>query len=92
MRVDVLFPDLGLGDRPTTLGQWLVDVGATVLQGDGLVEILAAGVLIELPSPVEGRVVSIDVGEDERLLSGRRLAVIETPDEPELLDSDSHDR
>lgn len=92
MRVDVLVPDLGLGDCRTMIGQWLVDVGASIQVGDALVEILAPGVLIELPASVAGRLIKITAVEDERVVPGRRLAVIETSNDRQLLDSDADDR
>lgn len=77
MLFDVTVPDLGLGARPMQLGQWLVDVGTPVLAGHGLVEITAEGVMIELPSPVEGVLRSIYASEDDTLEIGLRLATIE---------------
>jgi pyruvate/2-oxoglutarate dehydrogenase complex dihydrolipoamide acyltransferase (E2) component len=78
MLVNVIVPDFGLGSRSMQLGQWLVDVGSPVLAGHGLVEIVAEGVMIELPSPVEGVLHSILVSEDDALEIGMRLATVET--------------
>jgi pyruvate/2-oxoglutarate dehydrogenase complex dihydrolipoamide acyltransferase (E2) component len=75
MHVDFLMPDLGLTRGSALVGQWLVDVGANVLEGDALVEISAEGVTVELASPVEGRLSAVFVTDDDPVAPGHRLAV-----------------
>lgn len=77
MAHDLIMPDLGLADRPVTASQWLVELGSEVAEGDRLLEVQAEGVTVDLPAPVSGRVVEILAGEDELLVPGQRLAVIE---------------
>jgi len=79
--VDFLMPDYGLTRGDATVSLWLVDVGAPVLAGEGLLEVSADGVTIDVPSPVEGILQSIFVREDDVVAAGRRLAVIATRDE-----------
>ena len=76
MLVDLLMPDLDLRRGAPRVGLWLVDVGADVLQGDGVLEISAEGVTVELPSPAEGTLHKVFVGEDDELVAGQRLAQI----------------
>jgi pyruvate/2-oxoglutarate dehydrogenase complex dihydrolipoamide acyltransferase (E2) component len=78
--VDFVMPDLGLGTSATSVGLWLVDVGAAVLCGDGLLEVNAEGVSIELPAPVEGVLQKVFVQEDDLLTPGTRLARITVAD------------
>lgn len=76
MLLDLIMPDLDLRRGSPRVGQWLVDVGAAVLEGDGVLEISADGVTVELPSPAEGTLHQVFVGEDDELTAGQRLAQI----------------
>jgi 2-oxoglutarate dehydrogenase E2 component (dihydrolipoamide succinyltransferase) len=76
MFIDLIMPDLDLRRGAPRAGLWLVDVGTTVLVGDGVLEVFADGVTVELPSPAEGVLHQIFVGEDDELTPGQRLAQI----------------
>ena len=76
MLVDVLMPDLDLRRSRPRVSLWLVDVGAAVLCGDGILEISADGVTIDLPAPADGVLHAIFVGEDDELTPGQRLGQI----------------
>lgn len=76
-RVDVVMPDLGLGDAVVCVSLWLVDVGASVLADDRLVEVMSDGVTVDLPAPCGGRLVRTYFGEDDPVRPGDRLGVIE---------------
>jgi pyruvate/2-oxoglutarate dehydrogenase complex dihydrolipoamide acyltransferase (E2) component len=78
MRHELVLPDLGLGDMAITASLWLVEPGSRVTEGDRLLEVLADGVTVDLPSPVTGVLVDVLVSEDERLTIGQSLAVLET--------------
>jgi pyruvate/2-oxoglutarate dehydrogenase complex dihydrolipoamide acyltransferase (E2) component len=80
MLLDLLMPDLDLRRGSPRVGQWLVDVGAAVLEGDGVLEISADGVTVEVPSPSEGTLHATFVGEDDPLTPGQRLAQIAITD------------
>lgn len=80
MLLDVLMPDLDLRRGSPRVGQWLIDVGAAVLEGDGLLEISAEGVTVEVPSPAEGTLHRVFVREDDELTVGQRLAQIAVAD------------
>jgi len=69
-------PDLGLGPAMRT-GVWLVEAGAAVAAGDRLLEIVAGAALVDLPSPAGGVLLQWLVGEDEEIVVGQPLAVIE---------------
>ena len=78
VKVDLLLPDLGIAGQPMTVSVWLVKPGRRVRAGDPVVEVLAGPATVDLPSPVDGRLVQWLVDEDEPIVVGQRLAVIET--------------
>jgi len=82
-RHPLVLPDLDIDDVPTTLSLWLVDLGSEVSEGDRLVEIVAGGATIDLPSPASGRLIEMLIGEDEPVSPGDVLGVIETELSPD---------
>jgi len=79
MRYSLLLPELGLGDGSIVLSLWLVPLGSEVTEGDRLVEVLADGVTVDLPSPASGVLIEIAAGEDDRLQVGQLLGIVEAP-------------
>jgi pyruvate/2-oxoglutarate dehydrogenase complex dihydrolipoamide acyltransferase (E2) component len=84
-RHELRMPDLGLqtagvGDEPPLLGQWLVGRGATVFEGESVLEIVAGCVLLELPAPVGGRLVEQFSFQDDPLQPGQVLGLIARDD------------
>jgi len=79
MRVDVKLPDLGedAGDE-ATVSYFYLEVGETVQEGADLVEMATDKATFNVPSPVSGKLVEINVGEDDVVKVGEKLAVIET--------------
>ena len=75
-------PELGLGDRPVVASVWLVELGGEVMAGDRLLEVLASEVTIDLPAPASGVLRETLVEEDEPLVVGQPLAVIEGMTDP----------
>ena len=71
-------PDLGLDDQPITLSGRLVPRGARVSAGERVAELLAGPATVDLPSPVEGRLMEWLVEVDEAVAAGQPLAVIQT--------------
>lgn len=74
-------PDLGIAS-PATVSAWLLDRGAVVSEGDRLVEIVAGAVTVDLPAPANGRLVEICAAENEQVVPGQRLALIEESPRP----------
>lgn len=60
--VDVVIPDLG-SDQGADLVEWLVEVGATVAEGDSLVLLESDKASMEVPSPASG-ILSAKLVED----------------------------
>jgi 2-oxoisovalerate dehydrogenase E2 component (dihydrolipoyl transacylase) len=71
-------PELGLGDRPIVLSLWLVKAGTQVAEGEPVVEVMADGVTIDLPSPADGVLIEKLVADGDLLVVGQPLAVIST--------------
>ena len=69
--VEVTVPEIG-ADGPIRVGQWLVAAGERTSEGDRLVELVADGVLWNVPSPAAGTVLP------PRLAAGRTARVGET--------------
>jgi pyruvate/2-oxoglutarate dehydrogenase complex dihydrolipoamide acyltransferase (E2) component len=80
MRVELVLPNLDLGDRPIVASVWLVDVGSEVSEGDRLLEIQSDSVTIDLASPASGTLIETLVSEDDPLTLGQTLAIIESND------------
>ncbi len=75
MRHEIRLPDLGLA--AVQLSLWLVDVGRRVRAGDRIVEVLADGITVDLSAPATGTLVEQSVSEDEPLVVGQTLGIIE---------------
>ncbi len=75
-RYPILAPDLDLGDTPVVVSAWLVARGATVVEGDRVVELLAGDVTVDISAPASGVLIERRVGEDEPAPPGQVLGVI----------------
>jgi pyruvate/2-oxoglutarate dehydrogenase complex dihydrolipoamide acyltransferase (E2) component len=65
------------------VGHWLASVGAEVVQGDRLLELLAGEVVVDLSAPATGRLSEKRVAEGDVVTRGQVLGVIETDDQQE---------
>jgi 2-oxoglutarate dehydrogenase E2 component (dihydrolipoamide succinyltransferase) len=77
-KMDITLPAMGEGVIEATISKWLVSEGAQVKEDDPLVEVATDKVDSEIPSPVSGTVVSVNVKEGSIAKIGEILAVIET--------------
>ncbi len=76
-RCEVRLPELGVG-QAAVAGIWLVRRGERVSEGQPLLEVTAAAAVVDLPAPVDGRLVARLVEEDEAVEVGQVLALIES--------------
>jgi 2-oxoglutarate dehydrogenase E2 component (dihydrolipoamide succinyltransferase) len=76
-RMNITLPAMGEGVIEATINKWLVSEGATVKEDDPLVEVATDKVDSEVPSPVAGTIVSINVKEGTVAKIGEILAIIE---------------
>ena len=72
----ITMPALGESVSEGTVTRWLKGVGDTVAVDEALLEVSTDKVDTEIPSPVAGTIVSIDVPVDTTVPVGARLAVI----------------
>lgn len=72
-------PDLGEGMHEAEVRRWLVKAGDTIKRDQPMVEVETDKAVIEIPSPVAGRVSSIRVGEGTVAQLGEVLVVFDTP-------------
>jgi 2-oxoglutarate dehydrogenase E2 component (dihydrolipoamide succinyltransferase) len=72
----VTMPALGESVTEGTVTRWLKQVGESVKVDEPLLEVSTDKVDTEIPSPVAGTVLEINVGEDETVQVGAQLAMI----------------
>jgi len=72
----ITMPALGESVSEGTVTRWLKNVGDSVAVDEALLEVSTDKVDTEIPSPVAGTLVSIDVPVDSTVPVGARLAVI----------------
>jgi len=77
----VKLPSLGddAGDK-ATVTFFFRGVGEEIKKGDDFVEMFTEKTAFTVPSPVAGKILSIEVGENDVVKVGDVLAVIDVPD------------
>jgi pyruvate dehydrogenase E2 component (dihydrolipoamide acetyltransferase) len=78
MAYEFLLPDLGEGLKDAEIVNWLVSVGDTVLQDQAIAEMQTAKAIVEIPSPVSGRVTRLGGEAGQVLEVGSVLIEFET--------------
>ena len=81
-RLNITLPAMGEGVIEATINKWLVSEGSQVKEDDPLVEVATDKVDSEVPAPVAGTLVSINVKEGSIAKIGEILAVIENDTTP----------
>ncbi|HTN74775.1 MAG TPA: lipoyl domain-containing protein [Pirellulaceae bacterium] len=76
-RCELTLPELGLPGATITASVWLSDLGATVYEGDRLLEINVGEATIDLPAPISGVLIEQCVAEDDLLHVGQRLGIVQ---------------
>jgi 2-oxoisovalerate dehydrogenase E2 component (dihydrolipoyl transacylase) len=72
-----LLPDLGEGLPDATIVEWFVKEGDTIRLDDNLVSMETAKAVVEVPSPVSGKVLKLSGGPGDVIVTGRMLAEFE---------------
>jgi len=91
MNVEVELPDLGDSPGDTaTIAEWLCDEGDLVDQDQHLLEVVAGGETIEVPSPASGVLVEKIAEEGDEVRVGDLLAIIEARGEDEYSEDDDN--
>lgn len=82
-----LLPDLGEGLPDATIVEWSVKVGDTVRLDDTLVSMETAKAVVEVPSPVSGKVLKLAGAAGDVIVTGTMLAEFEIdPNLPQRAD------
>jgi 2-oxoglutarate dehydrogenase E2 component (dihydrolipoamide succinyltransferase) len=76
-KMNIILPAMGEGVIEATITKWLVKEGAQVKEDDPIVEVATDKVDSEIPSPSEGRIISIVKKEGSVTKVGEIMAVIE---------------
>jgi len=76
-RRELILPELGIDDVPIVVSMWLIEQGGRVAEGEPVLEVLAGGVTVDLPSPADGVLSEVLVDEEEPIGVGQRLAIVE---------------
>lgn len=76
MATEFRFPDLGEGIAEGEVKKWLVKVGDVVIKDQSLAEVETDKAVVEIPSPVAGKILRLDHKEGELVQVGEVLAVI----------------
>jgi len=72
-----LLPDLGEGLPDATIVEWYVKVGDTIRLDDNLVSMETAKAVVDVPSPVSGKVLRLAGGPGDVIITGKMLAEFE---------------
>lgn len=72
-----LLPDLGEGLPDATIVEWYVKEGDVIRLDDNLVSMETAKAVVDVPSPVSGKVVKLAGGAGDVIVTGTMLAVFE---------------
>ena len=70
-------PDLGEGLPDATIVEWYVKVGDTIKLDDNLVSMETAKAVVDVPSPVSGKVLKLAGGAGDIVVTGHMLAEFE---------------
>jgi len=72
-----LLPDLGEGLPDATIVEWYVKVGDTIRLDENLVSMETAKAVVDVPSPVSGKVLKLAGGPGDVIVTGTMLAEFE---------------
>src|SRR5690625_5819323 len=90
MAFEFKLPDIGEGIHEGEIAKWLVAEGDKIKEDDVLVEIQNDKAVVEIPSPVDGTISKLHIGEGEVTTVGTTIVTIddgseesaeETPDD-----------
>lgn len=81
MRIEITLPDLGEDSVDgVVVAGWLAEPGATLAEGDDLLELTTDKAAFTLPCPRAGTLSETLVGEGDAIAVGSALCVLEVPD------------
>jgi len=77
MSIEIKVPVLPESVADATIASWHRQPGETIFRDENIVDLETDKVVLEVPSPVDGKIIEIRVAEGETVLSGQVIAVIE---------------
>ena len=77
MTKQFLLPDLGEGLPDATIVEWYVKVGDVIRLDENLVSMETAKAVVDVPSPVSGKVLKLAGAEGDVIVTGTMLAEFE---------------
>lgn len=87
MAYEFKLPDIGEGIHEGEIAKWLVAEGDSISEDDVLVEIQNDKAVVEIPSPVDGKISKIHVAEGEVTTVGTTIVTIDDGSEGSTDDS-----
>ncbi len=85
MQAPVVLPDLRVeAGTEMVVSCWFAEEGDDVLEGDRIVEILAGSVTFDVSAPATGRLVQIRAVEEDLVLPGDVLALVDCEADNEI--------
>jgi pyruvate dehydrogenase E2 component (dihydrolipoamide acetyltransferase) len=83
MPTEFRFPDVGEGIHEGVIVKWLVKQGENVKQDQNIVQVETDKAVVDIPSPVSGKILKINFKQGETIKVGQVLAVISGKGEKE---------
>jgi pyruvate dehydrogenase E2 component (dihydrolipoamide acetyltransferase) len=77
MKITVKMPRVAETVDEVVIAEWECAVGDDVAEGDVLLRVETDKAVVEVPSPVRGRVVELLVKPDDEVVTGAGIAVID---------------
>ncbi len=74
---DIKLPPLAEGVDKASISYWFKQPGDMVKEGEELVELVTDKASFSMPSPLEGKIKELLVGEGDSALVGQSIAIIE---------------
>jgi pyruvate dehydrogenase E2 component (dihydrolipoamide acetyltransferase) len=79
MKVTVKMPRAADTVDEVVVMEWVVEEGADVAEGDPILRVETDKALVEVPTPISGKVAAHLVAVDDEITTGTPIAVIDTP-------------
>ena len=77
-KFEIIMPKLGESIIEATITRWVKNIGDTLEEDDSIVEIATDKVDSEIPSPVEGKLISLLFNEGDIVAVGTIIAIVDT--------------
>lgn len=78
MKFSVKLPRLGETTDDVVVEEWVAEVGQSLSEGDVLIRVETDKAVVEVPTPVSGRLVTQSVAVGDEVDTGSVVAVLET--------------